>query len=157
MGINTTARSKLSIGTTATATDAASFAADSYVPLSHIEDFGEWGTESTITEGTFVDADFVRKRAGSRNSGTMNVVCAFDASDAGQIAAKAASETDFVYNIKVELADRPGPGGTNSVFYFKAIVASAKITGGGSDDFTKITFALAIDGAILEIPAAPAP
>ncbi|MEO9337206.1 phage tail tube protein [Mesorhizobium sp. SB112] len=156
MGITTTARSKISIGTTAVATDAATFAADTYTVISHVEDVGEFGTETNVVEGNFVDQQFVRKLPGSRNSGTMNVVAAFDASDAGQIAAKAASETDFTYNIKVELDDKPAPGGTNSIFYFKAFVASAKVQGGGSDDITKINFALAIDGAILEIPAATA-
>ena len=154
--ITTTARSKLSLGTTAAATDASTFAADTYTAISHVEDVGEFGTETSITEGVFVDADFVRKLAGSRNSGTMNIVCAFDASDAGQIAAKAASETDFAYNFKVELSDKPEAAGTNTVFYFRAFVASAKIQGGGADDITKITFALAIDGAILEVPAAMA-
>ncbi|WP_011581229.1 MULTISPECIES: hypothetical protein [Chelativorans] len=151
--ISATAKSKISIGTTAAATDATSFAADTYTPISNVEDMGEVGSEAEILVGKYVDQDFVRKLKGSRDNGTMTIVVGRDAADAGQLALSAAEQSSLPFNFKVELNDKPNPTGTNSVFYFKAIVGSARHSLGGADDITKTTFALAISGAIIEVPA----
>ena len=150
---STTANSKISIGTTAAATDATSFAADTYVEIGNVEDLGEAGSSAPIVEGRYIGREYVRKLKGQRDNGTMTIVVARDPEDAGQTAMRAAEKTSFSYNVKVELNDKPNATGTNTIFYFKALVASARNSFAGVDDIVKTTFELAIDGAILEVPA----
>ncbi len=85
----------------------------------------------------------------------MSLVIDRDSADAGYIALIAAEKTAFAYNFKVELNDKPATGGSpkNSIFYFKAIVASATNKFGGPDDMVQTTFELAVSGQILEIAA----
>jgi len=157
MTISATAKSKFSIGTTAPATDATTFAADTYTAVANIEDLGEVGSEAEILVGKYVDQAYARKLKGSRDNGTMTVVVARDPADAGQTALRAAEKQELPFNFKVELNDKPATDGTNTVFYFKAIVASAKTSMGGADDVVKDTYQIAITGAIFEVPAATAP
>jgi len=152
--VSATAKSKISIGTTLATTDAASFALDTYKLIANVEDMGEAGSEAEIIVGKFVDQDYVRKLKGSRDNGTMAIVAGRDPFDDGQIALRAAEKSYHAYNFKVELNDAPA-GGVNTRFYFKAIVASARTSMGGADDIVKDTFALAISGAMFEVPAGP--
>lgn len=153
MGISTTAGAKVYIGTTAAATNATQFAADTYVEIGSVEDIGEFGDESSEVTFSEVGSGRVRKRKGQRDAGTLTLICGRDAADAGQDALLAAEKTEGVYNIKVVADDAPTPG-TPSTFYFKAIVLSARLNFGSADNITRVNFVLSIDSAILEIQAA---
>lgn len=126
-----------------------------YVYVDNIENLGQFGSEAASVEGRFLDSRYVRKLKGSRDNGNLEMVCAFDANSAGQIALKAAEATDHAYAFEVKLNDAP-PGGTPSTFYFKALVMSARVEAAGTDDIVKLNATIAIDGEILEIPAASA-
>jgi len=153
MTINATAKSKIFIGTTLAAATLAEFEADTYIEVKEVEDLGEWGAEGTeITFKSLADSH-VRRRKGTIDSGSVALVCARDPLDEGQNAARAAVEEWLPYNFKVELNDKPTATGENTVFYFRAVVMSARNNFSGADNITKTTFNLGIDGAILEVPA----
>ncbi len=153
--MTTTAKTKVSIGTTTAMADAAAYAADTWTAIANITDAGEAGSEAEIVVGKFIDQTYTRKLKGSRDNGTMELTVARDSSDAGYTALVAAEQTDFPYNFKVELDDKPASGASpkNSVFYFSAIVASRKNSLGDADNIVSTKFSLAITGAILEVPA----
>src|SRR4051812_6039066 len=120
--ITTTAKTKVSIGTTTAMADATAYAADTWVAIANITDVGEAGSEAEIVVGKFVDQVYSRKLKGSRDNGTMELTVARDSADAGYAALVAAEQTDFSYNFKVELDDKPAAGASpkNSFFYFNA-------------------------------------
>ena len=155
MGITTTARTKVGIGTTLAALTATEFAGDTYTKISNITDVGEAGSESAIATGKYVDQDYVRKLKGSRDNGTMNLVVDRDSADAGYTALVAAEQSSSAFNFKIELNDKPTTGASpkNSIFYFSAVIASRKNNFGDADKIVSTTFMLAISGAIIEVPA----
>ena len=126
-----------------------------YVYVDHIENLGQFGSEAARIEGKFLDSRYVRKLKGSRDNGDLEMVCAFDANSPGQIAIKAAEATDHRYAFEVKLNDAP-PGGTPTTFYFAALVMSARVEASGTDDIVKLNATIAIDGEIIEVPAASA-
>ncbi|WP_276118390.1 phage tail tube protein [Pararhizobium qamdonense] len=155
MGITTTAKTKVSIGTTAAFATAVAYAGDTWTPIANISDVGEAGSEAEVVIGKFVDQDYVRKLKGSRDNGTMELTVARDSADAGYAALIAAEATSFGYNFSVELNDKPAAGASpkNSKFYFNALVASKKNNFGDADNIVSTVFSLAISGAIIEVLA----
>jgi len=155
MTIQTTAKAKVYIGATPDAEIATldQFEAVVWTEIREIEDLGEWGAEGT--EVTFISlADtHTRRRKGSIDSGTVELICGRDPMDEGQNKARAAVEEWLPYPFKVVLNDAPTATGTPTIFYFRAPVMSARNQFGTADDLTKTTFSLGIDGAILEDPA----
>lgn len=155
MGITTTAKTKVSIGTTASFATATAYAGDTWTNIVNIMDVGEAGSEAEIITAKIVDQDFVKKVKGSRDNGQMDLVVYRDSADPGYAALVAAEGTSFAYNFKVELNDKPAAGASpkGSVFYFSAIVASRKNSFGDADQIIQTTFSLAISGAIIEVLA----
>ena len=156
MGIHANAGTQVGIGTTAEHADATAFAGETYTPIHNITDVGESGGESEILTTKHVDRpEAVRKLKGSRDNGTMTLVVDRDSSDAGYQALIAAEKTPHAYAFRVRLNDAPASGSApkGSVFYFRAIVASAKNSFNDADNIVSTTFALAITGPILEVPA----
>lgn len=149
MTTSTTAGAKFYIGTTAAAANLTAFKADTYVEVTEVEDLGEIGDEAEVVSYKVVGSGRVEKRTGTRDAGTLNLVCIRDPLDAGQRALIDASKTDSVYNLKIAVDDAPA-GGTPSTFFFRASVSSAKVTFAGADDMTKIGFSLAITSEVLE-------
>lgn len=155
MTINTTAKAKVYIGNpNATIALLADFENEDWTEIKEVEDLGEWGAEGT--EVTFISlADsHTRRRKGSIDSGTVELIVGRDPTDPGQTKARAAVEEWLPYSFKVELNDKPTATGTPTIFYFRAPVMSARNQFGTADDITRTTFSLGIDGAILEDPAA---
>jgi len=155
MGITTTAKTQVSIGTTAPFATSTAYAADDWTEIANIMDVGEAGSEAEIVTAKLVDQEFVKKVKGSRDNGTMELVVARDSGDDGYQALVAAEQASAGYNFKVELNDKPSTGGSpkNSIFYFNAIVASRKNSFNDADSIVQTTFSLAISGAIIEVPA----
>ncbi|WP_126978539.1 hypothetical protein [Frigidibacter oleivorans] len=151
--IHSTAGAKIYIGpANSSAATEAEFAALSYVAIGEVEDLGEWGSEGAEITFASVADKHMRRRKGTIDSGVVELVCARDALDAGQIAARAAADSHSTHAFRVEVNDAP-EGGTASTFYFLAVVLSARNTFSTADEITRTTFRLGIDGAILEIPA----
>lgn len=151
--MHVTAKSKISIGTTAAAANLAGFQADTYTQIKGVEDLGEWGAEHEELTSRNVETGLVKRRKGIKDSGVIELVCARSPDDAGQDALRAALASDLPYNFKVELTDKLNATGTNTFFYFKAVVLSERNQFGPGDSIVKVVFRLGIDGAIIEDPA----
>lgn len=153
MTIASAAGAKAFIGTTVLATTESAFAADAYVEIGQVEDLGELGDESeAITFASLGDAR-VRKLKGARDAGTLVLVVGRDPLDPGQIALKAAEKTSFEHNIKIVANDAPDADHTNSVYYFRGLVMSARDNYGQQNNVVRTTFNIGINSAIIEVPA----
>lgn len=156
MTINSTAKSKVYIGpANATIATVDEYEAVDWTEIKEVEDLGEAGPEGSIQTFLSMADGYVRKLKGSIDAGTIELVVGRDPTDPGQNLARAAAGDWFKYPIKVTLNDKPTPTGIDTVFYFRAIVGSARNNFGNADNITRTTFNLAIDGAILEVQAAP--
>lgn len=155
MGITATAKTKVGIGSTTAHATVAEYAADTFVPIAHLTDVGEAGSEAEILTRKHVDQEFALKLKGTRDNGTMSLVVDRDSDDPGYQALIAAEKTPHAYAFEVVLNDAPSAGASpkGSVFYFHAVVASARNAFGGPDDVVSTTFALAISGPIIEVAA----
>lgn len=144
--VGTFAGGELSIGTTASAVSQPDFEADTYTLINELSNMGEFGGASNILTFPIVSRLYNKKGKGSRNGGDPVVVVGRISTDPGQVAVRAAEQTNFTYNFKLEVPDAEGPGFTNTVIYFRAIVASATMQFGGPEDFRTETYALGIQG-----------
>lgn len=152
--VGTFAGGVLSIGTTMTATNQAQFESDTYLVINELSNMGEFGGASNILTFPVVSRQYNKKGKGSRNGGDPVVVVGRLADDPGQQAIRAAEQTNFTYNFKLEVPDAEGPGFTNTVIYFRAIVASSTMQFGGPEDFRTETYALGIQGKSLIVESA---
>lgn len=142
--VNTVAGSKFSIGTTMQATNRTQFEADTYTPLGGLSNIGEMGTQSNVLQFPLISDEFVAKSKGTRNAGDPAIVVGRITDDPGQIALRAAEVTNYFYNFKLELPDAQDELHTNTIIYFRAIVASALNQLGGNEDFITETYTLGI-------------
>jgi hypothetical protein len=158
MAITTASGSKFYIGpVTNELDDAAGMAALTWVEVGEVETLGEFGDEaSTVTFASIGDGR-VRKLKGARDAGTMEITVGRDPRDAGQIAMKAAERTKFQYAMRVTAADAPDENDTDSVYYFLALVSSARDNYGENDNVVRTTFAVQINSEILEVASAAVP
>lgn len=157
---NTFAGAKLYIGTTAAidfnsgeAAAQADFEADTYTEIKEISNVGELGAVANIVQFPIVSDDFVKKAKGTRNAGDPAIVVGYTADDAGQIAVRAAERTKFYYNFKLQLADAVDENHTDTIIYFRALVAGVPKGFGGNEDFVTETYTLGIYPRPLELPS----
>lgn len=131
---------------------------DEYTEVSWLVDMGEFGAESEVSVRRFINADYVERRKGTRDAGAMAIVVGRDPTDPGQRAMLAAeADTNHTpYNCKVVLNDRPTSDGEKTVYYFQAIIASARVVMGTEADQTNVSFNCAISGRIVPVMAGTA-
>jgi hypothetical protein len=154
MAIASTTGAKVYIGpVNTTADDETAYAALSYVEITPVESIGEFGDQASTIEFTALGDARVRKRKGVRNAGDLNIVVGHDPLDAGQLAMVAAEATEFSYAMKVVLADAADENDADSVFYFRALVSSARVNVGSANAIIKRTFVALIDSQIIEVPS----
>jgi hypothetical protein len=159
MTIHSTAGAKVYIANAASATIAllteyeAITTADDWIQIGEIEDLGEWGPEAAELTFTSVADRYVRRRKGGIDSGQFTLICARDATDAGQIAMRAAVEEELPFPFRVTLDDKPTPTGDPTEFYFRGVVLSARNTFGEADNITRTNFVVGIDERVIEVPA----
>jgi hypothetical protein len=141
---DTFAGSRIYIGTTLAASSQTEFEADSYVEILDVSNMGELGAVANIVQFPVVSDDFVKKSKGTRNAGDPALVVGRLPNDPGQIAVRAAEATKYFYNFKLELADAINEDYTNTVIYFRALVAGIPVGTGGNEDFVVETYTLGI-------------
>jgi hypothetical protein len=157
---NTLAGAKLSIGTTLAidfnsgdAAAQAGFEADTYTEIKEISNIGEFGAAANIVQFPVLSDDYVKKAKGTRNAGDPAIVVGYTADDPGQIAVRAAEKTKYYYNFKLVLADAQDENHTDTIIYFRALVAGVPKQFGGNEDFVTETYALGIFPGPLELPS----
>ena len=150
MAIGTFAGGKLSIGTT-TAVDYStpqtardSFENDSYTEVGGLNNMGEFGASANVVQFPLVADEYVDKSKGTRNAGDPAIIVGRISDDPGQIKVRAAEKTKFKYNFKLELEDAVDENHTNTVYYFRALVAGIPNQFGGNEDFVTETYTLGI-------------
>ncbi|WGD32014.1 iron ABC transporter substrate-binding protein [Ancylobacter sp. WKF20] len=153
MSIKSAAGTKIYIGTTTAATNETQFAADTYVEVKEVEDLGELGDESEAISFAALGDARVKKLKGARDAGTLVLVVGRDPLDPGQIAMRSAEKNTFEYNFKVVANDAPDADHTNSIYYFRGLVMSARDNYGQQNNVVRTTFNIGINSAILELPA----
>jgi hypothetical protein len=157
MAVTTTSGTKVWIGpVTSNITDTAAeyIALTPYVLIGEVESYGDFGDSASDVTFTSVGDARVRHFKGARDAGTLSLTIGRDPVDAGQIALKAAELTKFEYAIKIEAADAPDADSTNTVYYFRGLVRTAKSSYGTNDNVVKIMAEIGINSPILEIPPA---
>jgi hypothetical protein len=147
---DTFAGARLSIGTTAAidfttfTTAKNAFEADDYEEISEVSTVGDIGSVANIVTFPVVSDDFVRKSKGTRNAGDPAIVVGRVSDDPGQIRVRFAETKKFYYNFKLELADAIDEHHSDTVIYFRALVAGAPNQFGGNEDFVTETYTLGI-------------
>lgn len=150
MAIGTFAGGELRIGTTAPIdfstpqTARTSFENDSYTKIGGLNNMGEFGGSSNVLQFPLVSDDFVAKSKGTRDAGDPAVIVGRISDDPGQLAVRAAEKTKFYYNFELELEDAEDELHTNTIIYFRAMVAGVPKQFGGNEDFITETYTLAI-------------
>ncbi len=160
MAITTASGSKVYIGPVRTAaTDTASeyAALTPWVEIGEVEDMGEFGDESGVTNFASIGDGRTRKLKAARDAGTLTLTVGRDPLDPGQIALKAAERTKFEYAFKVVAADAPDEDYTDTIYYFGALVMSQRDRYGTNDNVVRTVFNLGINTEIIEVVAAEVP
>lgn len=132
----------VSIGTTA-----ANPSGDDYELVGEVANIeGEVGrTYSEITADNVSDRE-TEVLKGQFRTGTITLTLHKDLSDDGQTALKAASETDDLYNVRLELPDKATSGGHGTYIAVKARVMSFVRTFGGPTSIIGARCVLALKG-----------
>lgn len=130
----------------------ADFPTTGWVEIGETEGLGTVG--DTAAEITFdgINSSRTRRLKGTRNAGSMEVVCGIDPADPGQIAVIAAEKTPLDYAIKMVLNDAP-EGGTPSERYFVAKVASAAEQYDSANSVMKLNATLWVNSNIVKVNA----
>lgn len=148
--VNPTAGSKLYIGPaySSSVDTVTEFAALSYTKVGGVGTMGDVGDTSEIVRFAVLDENRVRKTKGVRDGGSMNVVMAYDSTDAGQAALITAYASNVAYAFKIEGNDKLTTSGTNSLTFFYGKVASNQQNLGGSGDTARRTVVIEVDSDI---------
>jgi hypothetical protein len=127
-----------------------------YTQIGGTTNLGSAGDTSQLITSDQINIARTRKAKGTRNAGSMQVICDLDISDTGQLAAIAAEKTADSYAFKLTFNDAPS-GGTPSTRYFTAFVMSANEQWDEANSIMKLNLTLEIDSNIVRVAAAEAP
>ncbi|WJS83547.1 hypothetical protein [Paracoccus sp. TOH] len=156
MTIYATNGAKLYIGAALAAKSAdfvaADFTSQTWVEIGETEGLGSVGDSSAEITFDSIAASRTRRLKGTRNAGSMEVVCGIDYADAGQIAVIAAEKTPHDYAFRLVLNDAP-PGGTPSMRYFVAKVASAVEALDSANSVMKLNATLWVNSNVVKVDA----
>jgi hypothetical protein len=129
--------------------DAAAYAGLSYTEIGDVSEIGEYGDEARILTAETLQDNRVFKAKGTRDAGTVPLICLDRPDDTGQqalITAEAANAG--MYAFKVTLPNKLTSGGTDQIDYFCALVSSKKLNVGGANNIVKRGWNLAINTKI---------
>ncbi len=110
------------------------------------------GDVSELITSNQIGISRTRKGKGTRNAGSMQVVCDLDYADAGQLAAIAAEKTRSTYAFRLTFNDAPA-GGTPSIRYFTALVMSAAEQYDEANSVMKLNITLEVDSNVVRVAA----
>lgn len=120
--------------------------------IGETEGLGSVGDASAEITFDAIASQRTRRLKGTRNAGSMDVVCGIDYEDEGQIALLAAERTPNDYAFKLVLNDAPA-GGTPSERYFVAKVATAVEALDSANSVMKLNASLWVNSNIVKVDA----
>ena len=136
MAVVTSAGSTLGISSSDPATyDAAGYSALTFVEIGEITDLGEFGRQYNLVTHNPIASRGTQKFKGSYNEGTMSLTLALDTDDAGQVAVKAAVNSDANFSFKLTHS-------SGDFYYFQAKVMSFRVSVSNVDAMTTATVEL---------------
>jgi hypothetical protein len=153
-----TAGAKLHIGAVKTFSGTDFVASDftggspTWTEIQGATNLGAAGDTSALITSEHIGSSRTRKMKGTRNAGSMQVICDLDYADAGQLAAIAAEKTRDTYAFRLTFNDAPS-GGTPSYRYFTALVMSAGEQWDEANNTMKLNITLEIDSNIVRVAA----
>lgn len=151
MSISTAAESKFYIGGAGEPASQVEYETHSYIEVGEVENLGEIGDESQVVTFASLADGRMRKLKGVRDAGTLNVVCGYDATDAGQDAMVAAEAQPLNYAFKIELNDPVTLGGTPTIIYFYGQVLSKRRNIGDVNNVVRYNFNVGVNSALTEV------
>ncbi|WAJ30956.1 hypothetical protein [Antarcticirhabdus aurantiaca] len=134
---------------------AADFTSSTWTEVGGTTDLGTAGDTAQLITSDQVARARTRKAKGTRNAGSMQVMCDLDYSDAGQLALIAAEKSPRSFAFRITFNDAPG-GGTPSRRMFIAYVMSTAENLGGANSVQQLQATLEIDSNIVRVAAASA-
>lgn len=101
-----------------------------YVPISNIGNIGAYGLDTNMVSYPVLDRNMVLKAKGQTDGGNLTIQVADDATDLGQIAARAAADPNSQdnYVFKIEFAN-------GVIHYIRGPIGGPNHPGGGNEDF----------------------
>lgn len=126
------------------------FAALTWIEVGEVQNLGRFGDKANIVQFASLSDARVRKIKGSKDAGTIALVCGRDPFDVGQLALAAAADTDFDYGFRVVLNDSLDANDTKSTYYFQGPVNSAEIEAGSVDNVVTFNAEILINTAIVK-------
>lgn len=162
MPIYATAGAKLYIGPAKaalsrnlTSADFTGIASGDWVEIGFTETLGTLGDTSQEVTFDAIGNNRRLKLKGTKDAGTLNVVCAIDYTDPGQIAVLAAEATPNDYAFKIEYNDAPSTGASPkpSTRQFVAKVMSAAEALDGANNVMKLNMTLGVNSNIVRTNA----
>jgi Phage tail protein. len=132
---------------------ASDFTGASWTEVKGTTNLGAAGDTSELITSNQIGSARTRKLKGTRNAGSMTVVCDLDYGDPGQLALVAAEKAKETYAFKLEFNDAP-EGGTPSQRLFVALVMSASEELNEANSVMSLNATLEIDSNIVRVAAA---
>jgi hypothetical protein len=123
-----------------------------WVEVGEVENFGNHGGSASISTFTPVATGIVAKLKGSKDYGTMSMVCGNVPGDAGQIIVDAAFESTNRYSAKIVYPLGDGES-TPETHYLDVLVAKNEEQDGSVNDVRKVAFDIAICKAPIRVSA----
>lgn len=121
--------------------------------IKNLEGLGSAGDTSSEISIDLIDQERTKRLKGTRNAGTLEIVCGIDYADEGQLALLAAEKTISEYAFKIVLNDAPS-GGTPSERYFVGPVGSAVEAFDAANNVMKLNSSIWINSNIVRVNAA---
>ena len=150
--VKTAAGTKLYVGGTGVL-----LSESSWEEVGEIVDFGEYGKNFELVTHNPIGSRKTFKFKGSYNEGTLALQLGQDIADDGQADLRAALETDYDYNFKIEFNDAPAASGsTNTIDTFKAKVMSFTTQVGGVNSIVGAACNIEINSDITRVDAVDA-
>lgn len=136
----------VSVGTVRTEAQrtASAYVSLTYTQIGSVESVSEVGDEGAVVNFTPLEDGRTRQLKGAISPGNVNITCADDPLDAGQIAMIAAASGRRLFPLKLLAADGADSNDTDSAIYVGVRVLSAKVNR-GDNGVNKRVFACAID------------
>ncbi|MEF2071905.1 hypothetical protein [Consotaella aegiceratis] len=125
------------------------------VEIGGATNLGSAGDTSSLITSEHIATVRTRKMKGTRDAGSMEILCDFDYSDPGQLALIAAEKTPYSYAFRITFSDAPS-GGTPSERYFVALIMKVEEQMSEANNTVKLATTLEIDSNIVRVNAAEA-
>lgn len=132
----------------------ADFTGETWVEIGETEGLGSVGDTANEITADLINRGRTFRAKGTRNAGTMEIVCALDPTDPGQVAVVAAEKTRNNYAFRIEFPDAPS-GGTGTTRYFIALVGSAVEALDAANNVMKLNTSLWVNSNVVRVAASP--